>query len=334
MMKESVVITDRETVAENLVAILIDNDHSAADIRSAFRDDSDVIAALKYHLDDAVGFSRVLNALRSGFPTNTLVLSSGDNYIPGPFFTASADPAAPFNGVKGRADIAILNALGIQASACGNHEFDDNTAQFASMLRSDVAASYAGTLFPYLSANLDFNADSNTRGLITADAQDARLGTNKLARSCTLLVGGQLVGIVGATTVELRQISSPGTIGVSTNLVGAIQPAVDALLARGCNKVILLAHLQQYANEFALAGALRDVDLIIAGGSHVVFSKPGDRLRVGHVPAQPYPSVFTSPSGEPVHVVNAGANFEYVGRWISSFDEEGRIIATDARSGV
>jgi len=56
MMKESVVVTDRETVAENLVAILIDNDHSATDIRSAFRDDSDVIAALKYHLDDAVGF--------------------------------------------------------------------------------------------------------------------------------------------------------------------------------------------------------------------------------------------------------------------------------------
>jgi hypothetical protein len=56
MMKESVVATDRETVAENLVAILIDNDHSAADIRSAFRDDTDVIAALKYHLDDAVGF--------------------------------------------------------------------------------------------------------------------------------------------------------------------------------------------------------------------------------------------------------------------------------------
>ena len=56
MMKESVVTTDRETVAENLVAILIDNDYSATDIRSAFRDDSDVIAALKYHLDDAMGF--------------------------------------------------------------------------------------------------------------------------------------------------------------------------------------------------------------------------------------------------------------------------------------
>ena len=44
-------------------------------------------------LEDAIGFSRVLNALRAEITTNTLTLSSGDNYIPGPFFTASADPA-------------------------------------------------------------------------------------------------------------------------------------------------------------------------------------------------------------------------------------------------
>jgi 2',3'-cyclic-nucleotide 2'-phosphodiesterase (5'-nucleotidase family) len=63
-------------------------------------------------LDDIPRFSSVLNALREGFDGETILLSSGDNYIAGPFFTASADPAAPFNGVRGRGDIAILNALG------------------------------------------------------------------------------------------------------------------------------------------------------------------------------------------------------------------------------
>lgn len=285
-------------------------------------------------LDDAVGFSRVLNALRAEIPTNTLTLSSGDNYIPGPFFTASADPVAPYNGVKGRADIALLNAYGIQASAAGNHEFDDNTAQFASMLRADSAVAYAGTTFPYLSANLDFNADSNTRGLITADGQDWRRGTNRVARSTTITVAGQLIGIVGATTIELRQISSPGSIGVNTNLPVAIQAAVDDLLARGCNKVILLAHLQQYANEFRLATQLRDVDVIIAGGSHTVFAKPTDRLRAGATRAENYPVTFTSPSGEPVHVVNAGANYQYIGRLILSFNEQGQISTLDPRSGI
>lgn len=285
-------------------------------------------------LDDAIGFSRVLNALRAEVPTNTLTLSSGDNYIPGPFFTASADPAAPYNGVKGRADIALLTAFGIQASACGNHEFDDNTPQFASMLRADAAVAYPGTTFPYLSANLDFSADSNTRSLLTADGQDWTRGTNRLARSTTITVAGQLIGIVGATTIELRQISSPGTIGIQTNLPAAIQPVVDDLLARGCNKIILLAHLQQYANEFRLASQLRDVDVIIAGGSHSVFAKSTDRLRAGDTRAEDYPVTFTSASGEPVHVVNAGANYEYVGRLILTFDEQGRAAAIDARSGV
>lgn len=285
-------------------------------------------------LTDALNFSRVLNGLRAETALPTLTLSSGDNYIPGPFFTASADPAAGFNGVKGRGDIALCNALGFQAAAAGNHEFDDNTAQFAAMLRADAAVSYPGTLFPYLSANLDWNSDGSTRGLIVADGADWRAGSNRVARSCTITVDGQLIGLVGATTVDLRQISSPGTLVVKTNLAAEIQPAVDHLLALGCNKIILLAHLQQYANEFALATQLRDVDVIVAGGSHAIFAAPGNRLRAGHTAVQPYPVVFTSPAGEPVQVVNAGSNFEYVGRLIVSFDEAGRIAGVDPRSGV
>src|SRR5207244_3628581 len=60
-------------------------------------------------LDDAPNLSSVLAALKSDFPTTTLALSAGNNYIPGPFFTASADPDLPYNGIKGRGDIAILN---------------------------------------------------------------------------------------------------------------------------------------------------------------------------------------------------------------------------------
>ncbi|MBX3732264.1 MAG: hypothetical protein KF791_06680 [Verrucomicrobiae bacterium] len=275
-------------------------------------------------LTDALNFSRVLNGLRAGTTLPTLTLSSGDNYIPGPFFTASADPAAGYNGVKGRGDIALCNALGFQAAAAGNHEFDDNTPQFASMLRADAAVGYPGTLFPYLSANLDWNSDASTRGLIIADGADWRAGSNRVAHACTITVEGQIIGIVGATTVELRQISSPGTLVVKTNLAAKVQPAVDHLLALGCNKVVLIAHLQQYANEFTLATQLRDVDVIVAGGSHAIFAAPGNRLRAGHTAAEAYPVAFTSPVGEPVFVVNAGSNFEYVGRLIVSFDEAGR----------
>ncbi len=44
-------------------------------------------------LTDAIGFSAVVNKLKDDpkYKTNTLILSSGDNYISGPFFNASSD---------------------------------------------------------------------------------------------------------------------------------------------------------------------------------------------------------------------------------------------------
>lgn len=284
-------------------------------------------------LDDAPRFSSVLNGLRADHAGDTLVLSSGDNYIPGPFFTASADPAAPFKGVKGRGDIAILNALGIHAACFGNHEFDDNTPQIRSLILADASANYAGTLFPYLSANLDFGPDSSLASLVTADGQEASVVRNKIAKSTVITVAGQKIGIVGATTKDLRTISSPGSVGVSADLVGTVQSAVDKLLAQGVNKVVLLAHLQDYRNEFDLAVKLRDVDIIIGGGSHEIFAKPGDRVRSEDSVASAYPTIFRSTTGEPVYVVNTGANYRYVGRLIASFDAAGVLTAFDPRSG-
>jgi hypothetical protein len=56
MTRESIMAIDRDYIAENLVGILIDNDFSAAEIKSTFRDDEDVISALKAYVEDAVEF--------------------------------------------------------------------------------------------------------------------------------------------------------------------------------------------------------------------------------------------------------------------------------------
>lgn len=285
-------------------------------------------------LVDAPAFSSVLAALASEFPGNTLILSSGDNYIPGPFFNAGADPAAGFNGVGARADIAMLNAMGFQAAAFGNHEFDAGTPLVRSVILRDAAVGYQGTMFPYLSANLNFAPDGSLASLVSPDGLNAATLTNRIAKSCVIPVAGQLIGIVGATTKDLRAISSPGNVGVDTNITAAVQAAVDALLPLGVNKVIVLAHLQQYANEFALAQELRDVDVVIAGGSHAIFAKPTDRLRVGDVAAADYPVWFNSASGEPAAVVNTGANYRYVGRLIVNFNEAGLITGYDPASGA
>jgi len=283
---------------------------------------------------DAPAFSSVLAALRGQYPTNTVILSSGDNYIPGPFFNAAGDAAAGFNGVAGRGDIAMLNAMGFQAAAFGNHEFDAGTSQVNSLLGADNAVGYPGTVFPYLSANLDFSPDSSLRNRVVADGQNASGLANKIAKSCVISVAGQLIGIVGATTPYLRSISSPGNVGVNTNIVATVQAAVDALLPLGVNKIIVLAHLQQYQNEFALAQQLRDVDVVIAGGSHAVFATPTDHLRTGDFASTNYPVWFNSAGGEPVAVVNCGPNYRYVGRFIINFGTNGLATTYEPSSGA
>ena len=105
-------------------------------------------------LDNVDQFSALVEQFRSEYQNNTLVLSSGDNYIPGPrYFAASADEMAATLGIpgNGRADIAYLNAMGFAASAVGNHELDQGTGEFAGLIAAesdDAGNSYSGAAFP------------------------------------------------------------------------------------------------------------------------------------------------------------------------------------------
>src|SRR4029453_9919108 len=90
-------------------------------------------------------------------------LSGGDNFLPGPFINAGTDPslnALPAIGTTapGRPDIAMLNAIGVEASTIGNHEFDLGSTAFRDAFTP--AGTWGGALFPYLSSNLDFSGDS------------------------------------------------------------------------------------------------------------------------------------------------------------------------------
>ncbi|QOV24561.1 5'-nucleotidase C-terminal domain-containing protein [Anabaenopsis elenkinii CCIBt3563] len=292
---------------------------------------------------DIPRFSAVLNALKAedldndgipGFP-NTLVLSSGDAYIPGLFFNASQ---TVYDGV-GRGDILIQNALGVQAIAFGNHEFDLGTSIVRDLIVGDLAAGFPGTAFPYLSSNLDFSTDSNLADLVVADAQ-APL-PNSIAASVVIDVNGERIGVVGATTPTLPIISSPGNVTVKPQpfggdptsaqldaLAAEIQADVDVLLAANpdINKVVLLAHMQQLAIEQELATRLRHVDIIVAGGSNTRLVDETDRLRAGDAAQGPYPIFTTDADGLPVAIVNTDGNYKYVGRLVIDFDANGVII--------
>jgi 2',3'-cyclic-nucleotide 2'-phosphodiesterase (5'-nucleotidase family) len=313
-------------------------------------------------IDDAIGFSAILQGFRTNdvadpFKTsatalaNTLTLSSGDNYIPGPFFNASSDTS--LNGVGGlttstaptigRADVGILNAFGIQASVLGNHEFDLGTRQVRDILRSGSGS--PGLNFPYLSTNLDFAPDENLRTELATNQTTAEASSikGKIAKSTVITVAGadnvlgtaddEKIGIVGATTPTLRSISSPGAVGVlpanATDyvaLAAEIQKSVDALTNTGINKVILLAHMQQLNIERdELAPRLKNVDVIIAGGSHTPLLDGNDRLRPGTTDGGDYPILRKDANGQDVLVLNTDANYRYVARTVVGFDDSGNL---------
>jgi 2',3'-cyclic-nucleotide 2'-phosphodiesterase/3'-nucleotidase/5'-nucleotidase len=315
---------------------------------------------------DAPNFAAVMDTLEGTY-LNTVKLASGDCFIPSPFLAAGEDPSMQtplrntasfyYGGTQairaaiGRTDVAMMNIMGFQGSAFGNHEFDLGTPEVNSIIGVDIRSNGAdkrwiGAQFPYLSANLNFANDINlsylttnqrllvdsfkTSPTITANAQK-----KGIAPSAIIQLNGDRVGIVGATTQLLASISSPGATtvlgGSSDNmpaLAAVLQPVIDSLRAMGINKIILMSHLQQLANEKALAPLLKGVDIIIAGGSHSLCADGNDRIRPGTPVADRYPILTLNNDNEPLAILNTTSEWKYVGRFVCDFDSLGRLLPT------
>jgi len=292
--------------------------------------------AAMFNVDE---FSALVDHFRSREPDRTLLLSSGDNYIPGPIFEASDDDrmaAVIGEPGQGRGEIAIQNRMGVQVTAVGNHDLDTGPAGFAGIIQPDGA--YPGAQWPYISSNIDFAADENTAPLLQEPVQEAgSLPPGSLAKSVVVTVAGEPVGVVGAVTPTLPSITSVGDLTLSPSpfaedgagfdaLAALIQEEIDALTVEGIDKVILAAHMQRIDVERNLATRLRDVDIIVAGGSNTLLADSNDLLREGDTADGDYPQVFTGASGEPVLLVNTSGDYNYLGRLLVEFDSDGVIL--------
>ncbi|MGE3164291.1 MAG: 5'-nucleotidase C-terminal domain-containing protein [Planctomycetota bacterium] len=322
-------------------------------------------------IDDAPNFAAIVEALEnaaSGLAVPSVLLSAGDNYIPGPFFSAAGDPVlrqplrdalgepAAREGV-GRVDVAIMNLIGFDAAAIGNHEFDAGAGVYREIIGTDIRdanldgtldeARWLGTQFPYLSSNLDFSADPALAGLFTSAILPntafrgaltdlpAAAAAPKLAQATIIdLGGGEFLGVVGATTPLLESISSPGDTtvvgpGAGSNdmmlLAQILQPVIDSLLMASVNKIVLVSHLQQITLEQQLLPLLHGVDIAVAGGSDTLLADGTDVLRAGDVAAGPYPIVTTNADLDPALVVSTDGQYSYVGRLVVTFDASGVV---------
>jgi 2',3'-cyclic-nucleotide 2'-phosphodiesterase (5'-nucleotidase family) len=307
-----------------------------------------------------------LAALVDGFDgthANTLILAGGDNFIPGPFLNGGTDLsvrdelnavtgstislAASTNHPVGAVDIAINNLIGVEASTIGNHELDLGSRVFRDSFMPASVAGWVGAQFPYLSANLDFSADadlnprfSNTVG--SGGLEEASTQKGRIVPSAVVTKNSEKIGLVGATTQVIEQISSTGGVEVKgfsgdgserddmALLASQLQPVIDDLISQGVNKVILMAHLQQLGNEKALAPLLRGVDIILSAGSNTRLGDSNDQAVAfpGHAAnfADTYPLVSAGADGVTTLIVNTDNEYTYLGRLVVDFDAQGRII--------
>jgi len=307
-------------------------------------------------------FAAIVDRLEDQF-ANSLTLITGDAWIPGPFYAAEADPLfeaalEAFYGfgqptlpnlpsgpqVSGRVSLAVMNAIGTDAASFGNHEFDLGTRA----VRDIIAASgaYPGAQFPYLSANLDFSADTalnggNLAGLVSPDGREAATIKGRIAGTAVVTEGGEKIGLVGATTQILASISSPGAVTVigddrddMPQLAAILQPKIDALIAQGINKIVVMSHLQQFALEQALVPLLSGIDIMISSGNHSLFADAQDPLRAGDVPVATYPVLLANRDGDTVLQVNSTAEYAHVNRLVVEFDAAGRVIPSSVDPAV
>ena len=333
-------------------------------------------------------FAALVDALEedSGMDAS-VTIGAGDCFIPGAFLSAGNDfsTRVPLksslgfafgydaSGVDlrenpGRPNIAIMNSIGFDATCIGNHEFDLGATEFGNIVMPDPRTTktnmrHYGAAFPFLSANLDFSADSTLNARYTSDIRNigafaphpsanypgiSASPTNaKLAKSAIIERGGEKIGVIGVTPPDLASISSPGLVTVTgpqgaisvsprtydlDALAAHIQPSIDALVAAGCNKIVMASHLQQLDNEKQLATKLRHVDIIIAGGSGVIMAKPGTVLQPGDTIGENYPFTTTDLDGRTVAVVSGEGEYEYLGRLVVDFNAAGHITGIDTVS--
>jgi len=256
-------------------------------------------------------FKTLADSLKSRSSQNgfhSILVSSGDNFLAGPQLNASlARSDAKFY------DALALSSIGYDAIALGNHDFD-----FGPKVLSDFIKSF-DVPTPFLSSNLSFENEESLKDL----KEQGRIASTTIVE-----LAGEKVGIIGATTPMLRNISSPGNTTIKDNVAELVQIEVDSLVKLGINKIILISHLQSVKEDSILATQLTGIDIMIAGGGDELLANENDVL----VPVDEgtahgsYPLIFKNKDDKEVYVITTPGDYKYIGQLVVEFDNDGNVV--------
>ncbi|MEL6570862.1 MAG: 5'-nucleotidase C-terminal domain-containing protein [Pseudomonadota bacterium] len=215
---------------------------------------------------------------------NLIVLDAGDQYQGSLMYTT----------YKGDAEIEFMNAIGFDAMAVGNHEFDDGDEGLAKLAD--------GVGFPIISGNIDVSSSNILAG--------------KVENHTVLEVGGKKIGIISALAVDTVETSSPSDAVIFTDEIESLQADVAALTDEGVDIIIALNHVGT-PKDMEIAAAVPGLDAVIGGHSHTKFSNTEEG-------AMAYPTMVGD-----VPVVSAYAYSKYVGHMKLTFDDAGVVTAVE-----
>ena len=256
---------------------------------------------------DAGGFPRVTAAVAelAAKSPNVLKLHAGDALTGTLYFNRA--------GADGEADAAMINTVCFDAFTLGNHEFDKGDTGlkgFLDLLRKGTCKT------PILSANVQFGP---------ASALNATRAPGYVSPSTVVERDGQKIGIVGLTIAQkTKASSSPDADTTFQDETVAAQREIDALRAKGIDKVIVLSHIG-YDYDKQVASRLSGVDVVVGGDSHTLLGP--NTLTTSGVgsPAGAYPTRVTDKDGKPVCVVQAWEYAQVVGELKVSFNAQGEV---------
>ncbi len=214
------------------------------------------------------------------------------------FKVASGDIILGANYIHNQVANKFLDWSGFIASALGNHELDVVEPGNLAKLLSD-------SKYKMLAANVEIKEGSPLVG--------------KIQKSMVVEKDGEKYGLIGIAPedmlerVKMNNTLKDFSVKNDDETIKIVQDEVNKLQAQGINKIIVLSH-EGTKKDQRLAQETSGIDLIFGAHTHDLI----EGLQEGV-------NLFTSKSGEPVILTQAGKDGENVGILNVDFDEHGVV---------
>ncbi|MBT6176748.1 MAG: bifunctional metallophosphatase/5'-nucleotidase [Deltaproteobacteria bacterium] len=173
-------------------------------------------------------------------------------------------------------ELQLMQAMGYDAAAVGNHEFDFKPQGFAAMI--GAALKQTETLPKLLMSNVRFDHSAPED-----DALQAYMESGILAREAIIEKGGLrfgIIGLMGTNAAEVAKDTAPLTFDKNTEVAHRMsyllknKHKVDVVILLSHGGILKAPSGNWIGEDFDLAEAAPEIDLVVGGHSHTPLKEP------------------------------------------------------------